>query len=117
MESQDCLPDSPGDQGVTGDSSYETGRESHQSEPEEADLDDPLYDKFCSEIGSNTSRDSDVSSVIDNGYLEGNEETCTILWRHVEFYIVRNPLPDGRNILAAIMTLLHTKGEDRKPRM
>lgn len=116
IESQN-LADNPGNQEAAGDSGYETGIESYLSELEEADLDDPSYDGFGSETESNTDCDSNTSSVTNDGYLEGDEETCTILWRHVEFYIVRNPLPDGRNILAAIVTLLHTKGEDRKPRM
>lgn len=59
----------------------------------------------------------DCSSIMDDGYLAGNEDTRTILWRHVEFYIVRNPVPGCYHILAAVMTLLHTKGEDRKPQM
>lgn len=116
IESQN-LADNPGNQEAAGDSGYETGIESYLSELEEADLDDPSYDGFGSETESNTDCDSNTSSVTNDGYLEGDEETCTILWRHVEFYIVRNPLPDGRNILAAIVTLLHTKGEDRKPRI
>lgn len=116
IESQN-LPDNPRNQEAAGDSSYKTGIESYLSEPEEADLDDPSYNGFGSETESNTDCDSDTSSITNDGYLEGDEETCTILWRHIEFYIVRNPLPNSRNILAAIVTLLHTKGEDQKPRM
>jgi hypothetical protein len=61
--------------------------------------------------------ESDISSVTDDGYLAGNEETGTILWRHISFHVVRSPIPDRPNVLFAIVTLLHTKGEDRKPRM
>ncbi|ODM15441.1 hypothetical protein SI65_09044 [Aspergillus cristatus] len=104
---------SSGDKEAAGDSGYETGVESHLSKPEEADLDN----EFGSETESNTDCDSDASSVTEDGYLEGDEETCTILWRHVEFYIIRNPNPDGHNILAAIVTLLHKKGEDWKLRI
>ncbi|OJI80392.1 hypothetical protein ASPTUDRAFT_193795 [Aspergillus tubingensis CBS 134.48] len=67
------------------------------------------------ETASDVDCDSDTSSVTDDGYLEGDEETNIILWRHVEFYIVHNPTPGERHILAAIITLLHTKGKDRKP--
>ncbi|ODM20278.1 hypothetical protein SI65_03331 [Aspergillus cristatus] len=116
IESQN-LADNPGNQEAAGDSGYKTGIESYLSELEEADLDDPSYDGFGSETESNTDCDSDTSSVTNDGYLEGDEETCTILWRHIEFYIVHNPLPDSCNILAAIVTLLHTKGEDWKPRI
>jgi len=52
------------------------------------------------------------SSVADDGYLEVNEEIRTILWRHVEFYIICNPIPNSCNLLAAIVTLLHMKGEN-----
>ncbi|BDD55250.1 hypothetical protein MAP00_000792 [Monascus purpureus] len=34
---------------------------------------------------------SDYSSITDDGYLVSNEETGTILWQHVKFYIVHNP--------------------------
>ncbi|XRM38740.1 hypothetical protein ABZX51_002137 [Aspergillus tubingensis] len=66
---------------------------------------------------SDSNHQSDCSSVTDDGYLNGNEETGTILWRHVEFYIVRNPVPGRRHILAAIVSILHTKGEGRKFRL
>jgi hypothetical protein len=36
--------------------------------------------------------DSDISSVTDDGFLAGNEETGTILWRHVSFYVIRSPV-------------------------
>jgi hypothetical protein len=60
--------------------------------------------------------ESDASSVTD-GYLAGNEETLTILWRYIVFYIIRSPILERPNIPFAIVMLLHTKGEDRKPRM
>ncbi|KAI2868376.1 hypothetical protein CBS11852_11360 [Aspergillus niger] len=69
------------------------------------------------DTASDSDHQSDCSSVTDDGYLNGNEETGTILWRHVEFYIIRNPVPGRRHILAAIVSILHTKGEGRKPRL
>jgi hypothetical protein len=69
-------------------------------------------------IMSDISYISDCSSVItDNGYLAGDDETGTILWRHIEFCIVRNPKPRRLNILVAIVTLIYTKGKNQKPRM
>jgi hypothetical protein len=61
--------------------------------------------------------DSDISSVTDDGFLAGNEETGTILWRHVNFYVICSPVAGQLNILFAIIMLLHTKGEDQKPQM
>lgn len=69
------------------------------------------------DTASDSDHQSDCSSVTDDGYLNGNEETGTILWRHVEFYIIRNPVPGRRHILAAIVSILHTKGEGRKFRL
>ncbi|GLA67413.1 hypothetical protein AtubIFM54640_010731 [Aspergillus tubingensis] len=83
--------------------------------------DSVFTDNLCTDVEVDAESDidgqSDCSSVTDDGYLNGDETTATILWRHVEFYIIRNPVPGQRNILAAIVTLLHTKGEDRKPRI
>ncbi|TQB67527.1 hypothetical protein MPDQ_005345 [Monascus purpureus] len=43
---------------------------------------------------------SDYSSITDDGYLVSNEETGTILWQHVKFYIVHNPVRGPHHILA-----------------
>jgi hypothetical protein len=61
--------------------------------------------------------DADDSSVTDDEYDTGAEKTRTILWRHVAFYIIPSPVEGRPNILVAKLTLLHTKGEDRKPRV
>ena len=74
-------------------------------------------DSSPSDTESDINYISDCSSVTDDGYFTGNDKTDTILWRHVEFYIIRHPVPKCPNILAAIVTLLHTKREDRKPRL
>ncbi|BCR96735.1 uncharacterized protein AKAW2_30054A [Aspergillus luchuensis] len=105
------------DEAPSGGSSHTTGKDTEMSELEETDLDDIFSHHSDLETASDVDCDSDASSVTDDGYLEGDEETNTILWRHIEFYIVRNPTPGERHILAAIITLLHTKGEDRKPRI
>ncbi|KAL4891317.1 hypothetical protein BDV59DRAFT_66820 [Aspergillus ambiguus] len=101
---------------VPCDSGYDAGVQSDDCEEGGSKSDDSAYTD--SEMDTESSNDqSDCSSVTDDGYLNGDETTGTILWRHVEFYIVRNPVPGHRHILAAIVTLLHTKGEDRKPRI
>ncbi|KAL2838694.1 hypothetical protein BJX68DRAFT_279754 [Aspergillus pseudodeflectus] len=111
MNSADSLSD-----GFSSDSGYDTGVSGGLGEMEEltSEMDD-------SELGldheNNDGYTSDGSTVTDDGYLAGNKETSTILWRHVEFYILRNPVRGRRNLLTAIVTLLHTKGEDRKPRI
>jgi hypothetical protein len=74
-------------------------------------------DKFNLDHENDNSYTSDGSSVTDDGYLAGNKETSTILWRHIKLYIIRNPVRGHRNLLTAIVTLLHTKGEDQKPQM
>lgn len=105
------------DEAPSGVSGHEAGKDIEMSDLDDTDLDDVFSHHSDLETASDIDCDSDASSVTDDGYLEGDEETNTILWRHVEFYIVRNPTPGERHILAAIITLLHTKGEDRKPRM
>jgi hypothetical protein len=69
------------------------------------------------EVDSDMDWDADDSSVTDDGYDVGAEETRTILWRHVAFHTIRSPVEGRPNILVAKLTLLHTKGEDRKPRV
>ncbi|KAH8691874.1 hypothetical protein BGW36DRAFT_400040 [Talaromyces proteolyticus] len=55
---------------------------------------------------------SDSSVVTDDGYLSGQAVAIeAVLWRHVEFYILRNPKRGARHVLAAIVTLIHTKGK------
>jgi hypothetical protein len=111
MNSADSLSD-----GSSSDSGYDTGVSAGLGEMEEltSEMDD-------GELGldheDNDGYTSDGSTVTDDGYLAGNEETGTLLWRHIEFFIIRNPVRGRRNLLTAIVTLLHTKGEDRKPRM
>ncbi|KMP02012.1 hypothetical protein CIRG_02151 [Coccidioides immitis RMSCC 2394] len=58
-----------------------------------------------------------IEDVTDDEYDAGEEETATLLWRHIEFHIIRSPEEGRPNILLAKVTLLHTKGEDNKPRV
>jgi hypothetical protein len=58
-----------------------------------------------------------IDDVTDDEYDGGEEETATLLWRHIEFHIIRSPEEERPNILLAKITLLHTKGEDKKPRV
>lgn len=99
------------------DSGSETSTQSDDGEQEDSTSGDTSYTDSETDSASDSDHQSDCSSVTDDGYLNGEERTGTILWRHVEFYIVRNPVPGRRHILAAIVSLLHTKGEDRKPRL
>ncbi|KAL5332626.1 hypothetical protein BJX70DRAFT_407209 [Aspergillus crustosus] len=97
----------------SSNSGYETGISRDYSKMEELIDDDELNRDHNIDIGYI----SESSSITDDGYLAGNKETGTILWRHIKFYIIRNPVPGRRNLLTAIMILLHTKGEDQKPRI
>jgi hypothetical protein len=105
---------------LPSDSGYDTYIDTDISAQEGTDSDDTEWGGFSdTEVGSDSDPEyeSDSSSVTDDGYLAGNEETRTILWRHIDFSIIRSPIAGRRHILVAIVTLLHTKGEDRKPRM
>ncbi|GLA33112.1 hypothetical protein AnigIFM63326_002391 [Aspergillus niger] len=100
------------------DSGYESNRSGRLNIEDDDMLDKISSNDSSDDTMSNIDCMSDCSSVVtDDGYLAGDDETGTILWRHVEFCIVRNPEPGRPNILAAIVTLIHTKGEDRKPRI
>ncbi|KAL2859811.1 uncharacterized protein BJX67DRAFT_386620 [Aspergillus lucknowensis] len=107
LNSADSLSD-----GFSSDSGYDTGISGGQELTSEMD-----DDGFDLDYETSDGYTSDGSTVTDDGYLAGNEETGTILWRHVEFYIIRNPVRGRRNLLTAIVTLLHTKGGGRKPRI
>jgi hypothetical protein len=106
--------------GVASDSDDNTYIDMDMSTQESSDTGEIDSDRFSdteSAADSDFSLESDASSVTDDGYLAGSEETRTILWRHIAFYIVRSPVPGQPNIPFAVVSLLHTKGEDRKPRM
>ncbi|KAF7118711.1 hypothetical protein CNMCM5793_008331 [Aspergillus hiratsukae] len=100
------------------DSGYESSRSGRLNVDEDDMLDEISSDGSSDDTMSDIGYVSDCSSVVtDDGYLAGDDQTGTILWRHVEFCIARNPEPGRPNILFAIVTLIHTKGEDRKPRI
>ncbi|OAT05240.1 hypothetical protein BDBG_16449 [Blastomyces gilchristii SLH14081] len=58
-----------------------------------------------------------IDDVTDNEYDAGPEETGALVWQYIEFHIIQSPLAGRPNILLAKVTLLHTKGEDKKPRV
>ncbi len=63
-----------------------------------------------------TDYDSESDDDTDDGFDAGLEETRSLLWRHITFIIVPNPISEEPNILFAKVTLIHTKGEDNRPR-
>ncbi|EDN05085.1 predicted protein [Histoplasma mississippiense (nom. inval.)] len=70
---------------------------------------------------SDTSADNDLSELgrfiedmTDDEYDAGPEKTGAIVWWHISFHIIRSPVAGRPNILLAKVTLLHTKGEDKK---
>jgi len=71
-------------------------------------------DEDCS---ASASSESDSDDDTDDGIYNGSEEARTLLWRHIVFFITPNPVPGMPNIVFAKVTLLHTKGEDRCPRV
>jgi hypothetical protein len=58
-----------------------------------------------------------IKDVIDNKYNIGKKETATLFWRYIKFHIIWSPERGRPNILLAKITLLYTKGEDKKPRV
>jgi hypothetical protein len=69
------------------------------------------------EDGNEPDSFADDSSVTDDEYDAGPEETRTIVWRHIAFHVIRSPVAERPNILLAKVMLLHTKGEDKKLRV
>lgn len=60
--------------------------------------------------------DSDSDSGTDHGVDAGLDETGCLLWRHITFIIAPNRIPGEPNNLVAKVTIIHTKGEDNRPR-
>ncbi|KAL2359144.1 hypothetical protein RJZ56_008021 [Blastomyces dermatitidis] len=58
-----------------------------------------------------------IDDVTDDKYDASPEKTEALVWQHIEFHIIQSPLAGQSNILLAKVTLLHTKGEDKKPRV
>ncbi|EER28337.1 hypothetical protein CPC735_062100 [Coccidioides posadasii C735 delta SOWgp] len=56
----------------------------------------------------------DESLVTNDGYHAGDKKKDTCLWRHIPFHIVCVEAPGQSNTLLAKVTLIHTKGEDKK---
>jgi hypothetical protein len=100
-DSSDTDVDSDMDNSVFSDDGQDKDSDTDYSTFEDDDLD----------------RFSDDSSVTDDEYDAGPEEAGVIVWRHIAFHIVRSPVAGRPNILLAKVTLLHTKGEDNKPRV
>ena len=63
-----------------------------------------------------TCYDSESDSDTDDDIDAGSDQTRTLLWRHVTFFIATNPGLEQPNILFAKVTLVHTKGEDNRLR-
>lgn len=59
---------------------------------------------------------SDSGSGTDDGVDAGCDETGSLLWRHITFIIAPDHIPTEPNILFAKVALIHTKGEDNRPR-
>lgn len=121
---------------ITGtDPKYIFGESEPGSEPDEAsvcavidaDIQRPIHRESDNIMDSGYSSEAAVlasksdldfiNKVTDDEYDTGPEVTGALLWRHIAFHVIRNPLPGRSNILIAQITLLHTKGEEKKPRV
>ncbi|KAI1931890.1 hypothetical protein LOZ66_006984, partial [Ophidiomyces ophidiicola] len=122
------------DKGSASESGDDTGPNSGYSSVDSLDDDtDPMFDTEDNSVDHDGSEepgyDSDykptfknedctfIKDHVDDAYDAGPENTGALLWRHIQFHIVRSPVKGRRNILLAKITLLHTKGEDKKPRV
>ncbi|OJD22612.1 hypothetical protein ACJ73_06036 [Blastomyces percursus] len=80
--------------------------------PESDNITDSGYSSEAAVLVSKSDLDF-INEVTDDEYDTGPEVTGALLWRHIAFHVIRNPLPGRSNILIAKITLLHTKGEER----
>ena len=63
---------------------------------DDSDIDEMDFDGVSdirTDADSDLGLESDVFSVIDDGYFVGKEETRIIFWRHIAFYFIRSPIP------------------------
>ncbi|KAK2853273.1 hypothetical protein FQN49_005240, partial [Arthroderma sp. PD_2] len=96
---------------------------SEAEEGESVDTDDerdsaPPDSGYNTDVDRSAVADRDfIDDVTDDEYDAGPEVTAAMVWRHITFHIIRNPTPGQPNILLAKITLLHTKGGDKNPRV
>ncbi|QSS56097.1 hypothetical protein I7I53_04204 [Histoplasma capsulatum var. duboisii H88] len=131
--------DSDLDSHMSDDTVFDSGYVDEESDSTHSNSREPLFGELLRENDTDTelsvesvesgstsgmSPDNDISEldrfiddVTDDEYDAGPEETGALVWRHIEFHIIRSPLAGRPNILLAKVTLLHTKGEDKKPRV
>lgn len=82
-----------------------------------SDSDDESKGNGTQDLHPDRDDNTDGDSCTDDGYDAGTEETRSILYRHVTIIVVQNPNPNQPNVVLMKVTLLHTKGEDNKPKM
>jgi hypothetical protein len=77
---------------------------------------DDFLDDYYDDSGyddSDENDDCDGSGAKNNGVDPANLRS--ILYRHIRMLLLKNPTPGERPILVMEITLVHTKGEDKKP--
>ncbi|OJD10414.1 hypothetical protein ACJ73_09803, partial [Blastomyces percursus] len=135
-----CDPlDSDLDSHMSNDTDFDSGYVDEESDSTGSNSGEPLFGELVRENDTDTessvesvesgstgdvSTDNDIRELVrfiedvtDDEYDAGPEETGAIVWRHIGFHIIRSPVAGRPNILLAKVTLLHTKGEDKKPRV
>lgn len=70
-------------------------------------------DSFSS--GRSTDCDSESDNDTDDGIHDGSDDTRTMLWRHITFLTAPDPTLGLLNVVIALVTIVHTKGEDNRP--
>ena len=112
-KSNSPMKESDSDQDTLVDSDSDSEHEMNLSDDTAMETDS----KVDGHGDGNGEGDSGTDSGTDDGYDAGSEETRSILYRHIRVIVVRNPTAGKPNIVLMKVTLLHTKGEDNKPRM
>ncbi|OJD24573.1 hypothetical protein ACJ73_04067 [Blastomyces percursus] len=135
FDAQDSDLDSPGG----NDTDFDSGYVDEESDSSRSNSCEPIFSEPVRENDTDTESsmgsvesgstsgmssgndlselDRFIDDVTDDEYDAGPEETGALVWRHIEFHIIRSPLAGRPNILLAKVTLLRTKGEDKKPRV
>lgn len=76
----------------------------------DSDIDDDASTCYDSKSDSN----SESNSNTDDDINAGLDETKSLLWRHITFYIAQNSVSEKLNILFVKVTLIHIKKEDNQ---
>ncbi len=84
------------------------------SDQDDTDWDDEQMTLVNS--ASHTDHDGDTSACSDDDGDAGLDDTGSLLWRHIAFFIATHRILGERSLLFAKGTITHTEGENNCPR-